>query len=91
MIGDVRRILAEHGKLDVDPWQLSPEEDLFAAGLTSHSAVNVMLAIEDGFDIEFPDRLINRSVFESITVIAAALSELTSEDAAAPSAASRTT
>jgi acyl carrier protein len=35
-----------------------------------------MLALEDTFDIEFPDVMLTRSVFESIASIAAALMEL---------------
>ena len=45
--------------------------------MTSHAnCVNVMLALEDAFDIEFPDRMLKRSVFESISSIREALSEL---------------
>ena len=44
--------------------------------MTSHASVNVMLALEDRFDIEFPDRMLNRSVFESIAAIERALLEL---------------
>jgi acyl carrier protein len=44
--------------------------------MTSQASVNVMLALEDAFDIEFPDRMLTRSVFESINSISAALSEL---------------
>ena len=47
--------------------------------MTSHASVNVMLALEDAFDIEFPDRMLKRSVFESIASIQAALSELQAE------------
>ena len=35
--------------------------DLYAAGMTSHASVNVMLALEDAFDIEFPDELLTKS------------------------------
>jgi acyl carrier protein len=35
-----------------------------------------MLALEDAFDIEFPDRMLTRSVFESIGAISAALEEI---------------
>ena len=38
--------------------------------MSSHASVNVMLALEDAFDIEFPDRMLKRSVFESIAGIA---------------------
>ena len=45
---------------------LSDTEDLFESGLTSHASVNVMLALEDEFEIEFPDSLLNKSTFETI-------------------------
>jgi acyl carrier protein len=35
-----------------------------------------MLALEDRFDLEFPDRMLRRTVFESVSAIAAALEEL---------------
>ena len=38
-----------------------------------------MLALEDHFDIEFPDRMLTRSVFESIASIEAAVAELRPE------------
>jgi acyl carrier protein len=44
--------------------------------MTSNASVNVMLALEDAFDVEFPDRMLNRSVFMSVSSISAALSEL---------------
>jgi acyl carrier protein len=58
---------------------LADDDDLYQAGMTSHASVNVMLALEDAFDIEFPDRMLKRSVFESIGSIQAALSELQAE------------
>jgi acyl carrier protein len=50
--------------------------------MTSHASVNLMLALEDAFEIEFPDRMLRRSVFESVAAIRAALTELESEVAA---------
>jgi acyl carrier protein len=44
--------------------------------MTSHAVVSVMLALEDAFDIEFPDQMLERSVFESVASIRAALREL---------------
>jgi acyl carrier protein len=38
-----------------------------------------MLALEDSFDVEFPDRMLTRSVFESIAAIEAALTEVRAE------------
>ena len=50
--------------------------------MTSHASVNVMLALEDAFDLEFPDRMLKRSVFESIDAISVALTELQADLAA---------
>jgi acyl carrier protein len=70
------QIVEEHGRLPVDPASLPPEADLYQAGMSSHASVNVMLALEDAFDVEFPDGMLKRSVFESVASIEAALSEL---------------
>ena len=52
------------------------EADLYELGLTSHASVNVMLALEDSFDIEFPDELLRKSTFASVKAIEGALTEL---------------
>ena len=82
MTDEIRQIIQEHGRLPIDAGTLSEDTDLYQAGMTSHASVNVMLALEDRFDVEFPDRMLRRSVFESIAAIAAALSELQVEAAA---------
>jgi acyl carrier protein len=56
--------------------------DLYDAGMTSHASVNVMLALEEGFDVEFPDRMLTRSVFASIGSICAAIGQLEQAEAA---------
>ena len=77
MIEDIRTILKEHGRLSVDVATLGEDADLYQAGLTSHASVNVMLALEGKFDLEFPDRMLKRGVFESLSSIRAAIEELT--------------
>ena len=72
----IRRILKEHGRLSKDADTLGPDSDLYEAGMTSHASVNVMLALEGEFEIEFPDHMLKRSVFESIAAIGAAVGEL---------------
>ena len=72
----VRHILKEHGRLTGDPTTLASEADLYEAGMTSHASVNVMLALEGEFDIEFPDHMLKRNVFNTIASIHAALDEL---------------
>jgi acyl carrier protein len=79
----IRRILKDHGRLPGDVDELPVDADLYQAGMTSHASVNVMLALEDHFDIEFPDRMLTRSVFESIAAIESALSTLGAEVPAA--------
>ena len=77
MNDQIRAILKEHGRLAVDVASLKDDSDLYEAGMTSHASVNVMLALEGAFDVEFPDRMLRRGVFESVSAIAAALTELT--------------
>jgi len=73
----IRSILKEHGRLTKDATSLEEAADLYQAGMTSHASVNVMLALEGAFDVEFPDHMLKRSVFESIAAIRAAIDELT--------------
>jgi acyl carrier protein len=82
MTDQIRKILAEHARLPVDVDTLADDDDLFQAGMTSHASVNVMLALEDAFDQEFPDAMLRRSSFESIAAIRAAIESLASEPAA---------
>lgn len=73
----IRTILKEHGRLSSDAVTLADDADLYQAGMTSHASVNVMLALEGEFDIEFPDHMLKRSVFESVAAIRSAVGELT--------------
>ena len=65
---EVREIVKEHGRLAVDVETLADGDRLYEAGMTSHASVNVMLALEDAFDVEFPDEMLKRSVFESVAL-----------------------
>lgn len=76
MSSTVREIVAEHGRLSVDVASLNDADSLYEAGMTSHASVNVMLALEDAFDVEFPDEMLKRSVFESVASISEALAQL---------------
>jgi acyl carrier protein len=80
MVEEVRKIVGENGRLSVDAATIEPQTDLYEAGMTSHASVNVMLALEDAFDVEFPDRMLKRDVFESIAAITAALEEIQEEE-----------
>ena len=72
----IRAILRDHARLAVDALSLADDADLFKAGMSSHASVNVMLALEGAFDVEFPDRMMTRDVFGSIAHIRGALEEL---------------
>ena len=80
---EIRLVLRDHARLPIDVDQVDAQADLFAAGMSSHASVNVMLALEDTFDIEFPDAMLKRSVFESIAAIDAAVRQLREQEAAA--------
>jgi len=70
----IREVLTEHARLAVDAGTIDEHADLFAAGMTSHASVNVMLALEDAFDIEFPEQMLRKSTFETIASIRAGVS-----------------
>ena len=73
----IREILAEHARLSVDASQLEDDADLYQVGLSSHGTVNVMLALEDAFEVEVPDDLMRKSTFQSIAAMRAMIESLT--------------
>lgn len=83
MDDEIRKVLAEHGRLLVGVETLDDDGDLYQAGLTSHANVTVMLQLEDAFDVEFPDTMLRRSTFESIAAIRRSLEQLDVEVAPA--------
>ena len=72
----IRELLAKFGKLPVAIDTVADDADLYAAGLTSFASVQLMLAIEEHFDIEFPDSLLNRKSFQSVDAIARTVSSI---------------
>ena len=72
----IRTALATVGCLQRGADSLGDDADLYEAGLTSHATVSLMLALEEAFDVEFPDRLLRRRTFSSIDTIAEALAEI---------------
>jgi acyl carrier protein len=72
----IRDILARHGRLGCPLDAIGDHEDLYQAGLTSHASVNVMLALESEFEIEFPDHMLRRDVFESVASMREAINRL---------------
>lgn len=78
----IRSVLGQHARLPIDAASLAVESDLYAAGMSSHASVNVMLGLEAAFDLEFPDTMLKRSVFQSIASIRDAVLQLTASQTA---------
>ena len=72
----IRPIISEHARLRVPVDQLADGADLYEAGLTSLSTVNLMLALEEHFDVEFTDKMLGRKTFSSIATLSDAIAEL---------------
>jgi acyl carrier protein len=66
MQDQIRDVLAAHGHMEVDPREVDEQADLYELGLTSLASVNVMLALEEAFDIEFPDEVLKKDTFASV-------------------------
>ena len=72
----IRTVIRNHARLPIDIASVGDDVDLFQAGMTSHASVNVMLGLETEFDVEFPDSMLKRSVFQSVAAIARAVEQL---------------
>lgn len=81
MTDKIREIIARTVELPGGIDGVTDTADLYEAGMTSFGSVQLMLALEEEFDIEFPERMLNRKLFSSIANIKAALHELTTEKA----------
>ena len=79
----IRELIGEHGRLPVPIGDVSDMQDLYTSGLTSFAAVQLMLALEDRFEVEFPESMLNRRSFASIAAIRGCLVELVPSSAAA--------
>lgn len=76
MIERVRSLVADHGGLAVDVADLTVDADLYRAGMSSFASVQLMLALEEAFDIEFPESMLSPRTFSSLTAIQSAVSQL---------------
>jgi acyl carrier protein len=75
MQDQIRDILVKYASLPAAA-DLDQKADLFSAGMSSHGSVQLMLALEDTFDIEFPDNLLNRKSFSTIAMIEQVVAQL---------------
>jgi len=69
----IRQIVKDHAGLALQSEELRDSTDLYRAGMSSHASVLLMIALENEFGIEFPDRMLSRDVFENIDTIASAI------------------
>jgi acyl carrier protein len=69
----IRQVLRDTARLPVAVDDIADDDDLYLAGMTSLASVNVMLALEDTLEIEFPERLLKKATFASIAAISEAL------------------
>lgn len=72
----IRTLLAKLGGLPASVDTVADDADLYAAGLSSFASVQLMLGLEEAFDIEFPDHLLNRKSFASIGAIEATVKSI---------------
>ncbi len=72
----IRKLLARLGSLSTPIETLPDDADLYAAGLSSFASVQLMLGLEEAFDVEFPDHLLNRKSFASVSAIEGALNQI---------------
>ena len=75
-VAAIREVLTQHGRLSTDVFGIDDASDLYGIGLTSLATVGIMLALEDRFDVEFPESMLSRRTFQSIASIASAVAEL---------------
>jgi acyl carrier protein len=73
IIDGIREVLNDTARLAVDSTALADDDNLYQQGLTSHAVVNVLMGIEDKFDVELPDAMLRRDTFESVSSLRAAL------------------
>jgi acyl carrier protein len=83
MVDKIRETLRQHARLNRDVTGIAEDADLYACGLTSHATVNLMLGLEDTFQVEFPERMLRRRTFETIANIHESIAELTAGATAA--------
>jgi acyl carrier protein len=78
-MAEIRNIVLEKAQLPIDVQQVSDTTDLDDAGITSLGRMTVILALEDRLQITFPDEIMMRENFSSITAISKTVDALLSK------------
>ncbi len=89
MKAKIRALLGQLGDFSARPDPLQDGTDLHEAGLSSYGTVELMVALEGEFGVEFPDHLLTRATFASINSVADAVASLLGEDALTGAGAAR--
>ncbi|MFC6788209.1 acyl carrier protein [Methylobacterium komagatae] len=78
MVSDevIRDILRQNEAMSPIVDSLSEDDDLFEKGLDSFGSVQLMLGLEEKFEVEFPDTLLNRRSFSTIRIIRETVTKL---------------
>jgi acyl carrier protein len=76
----IRTLVKDHARIGLPLSALQDSTPLYQAGMTSYASVQLMLALENEFSLEFPDRMLSREVFESIDSIASAVETVLSQE-----------
>jgi acyl carrier protein len=76
MIDRIRDLVVAHAGLPGDGADLNEDTDLYRAGMKSFASVQLMLALEEAFEIEFPEEMLNRATFRTIGSIEHAVTSL---------------
>ena len=79
----IRNCLLEHLRMVKSPEEIDVEVDLTTFGLTSMAATNLLVDLEDEFDVEFPDSLLTPEVFHSVVSLESAIRSLLDEKVSA--------
>lgn len=73
---NIAEIVVSHGKLPHAAADLRPDADLFDLGMSSYNAVQIMMALEERYDIRFPDELLRKEHFATLGRLASAVRSL---------------
>lgn len=73
---ELRQIITDVAHLDILADNISDDADLYEIGLSSLNTIQLMLAIENHFNLEIPDRMLSRNLFQSINSLASAITQL---------------
>jgi acyl carrier protein len=76
LIDKIRDAISALAGLPSEGLKLEDDTDLYRAGMKSFASVQLMVALEDTFEIEFPESMLTRATFRSPAAIERAVRAL---------------